>query len=106
MAKILLTKKNVNEHISEDGKNIYITNSMIITPGAKDVLRNKGVMIVYGEKPEIEENKEVCQECVESSDLEDLQNMIVKILEKDFNITDKASINEACKLILDKVNTK
>ncbi len=52
MGKILVGCDRVEQHICKDENTIYLNRSMILTCGAKDYLRNKGVAIVYGEQPE------------------------------------------------------
>ncbi|TYT74294.1 hypothetical protein [Desulfobotulus mexicanus] len=52
MGKTLVGIKNLEEHICKDSCKIYIDGSIILTPGAKDELRSRGITIVYGPKPE------------------------------------------------------
>lgn len=100
MGKILLTHKNVGDYISEDEKYIYIDKTMIFTPGAKDLIRNRGIMVVYGEKPQIEETYS------KPFNMETLKENIETILREDYNITDKLSVDQVCSLMLEEVNTK
>lgn len=50
MGKVLLTKKNYQEHLRIVDQVAYIENNMIITPSVKDILRNKSVSIKYGQR--------------------------------------------------------
>ncbi|MDP3480769.1 MAG: hypothetical protein Q8R88_13435 [Desulfoprunum sp.] len=51
MAKHLIGAHNVDAHIEIDTKTIVITKDMILSPGAKDLLRNRGIAISYGPRP-------------------------------------------------------
>lgn len=81
MAKRLVSEKGVEE-IIVDGT-VYMDGSMILTPGAKDVLRNKGVTIVYGPRPE------TCEE-------DRLAAMVADLLKKEYGITDDAQVKAVC----------
>lgn len=52
MAKHLIGAHNVDAHIEAESKTIVITKDMILSPGAKDLLRNRGIAIRYGVQPE------------------------------------------------------
>lgn len=51
MAKHLIGAHNVDAHIKADTKTIVITKDMILSPGAGDLLRNRGIAISYGAPP-------------------------------------------------------
>lgn len=51
MAKQLIGAANVADHICMESKTIHIDQTMILSPGAKDVLRNQGISISYGPRP-------------------------------------------------------
>ena len=72
MKKKLVTIGNFSEYIS--GKKFVATSDMIITPGARDKIREAGAEIVY-------ENQS-------------LELKIKEILEKDFNITDDSMVQK------------
>ena len=72
MKKKLVTIGNFSEYIS--GKKIVAASDMIITPGARDKIREAGAEIVY-------ENQS-------------LELKIKEILEKDFNITDDSMVQK------------
>jgi len=85
MAKKLVSEKGVDEFIV-DG-NVYMDGSIILTPGAKDVLRNKGVSIVYGAKPEM------CKK-------DQLEATVAALLKKEYGITDDVQIKAvSCKVV-------
>ena len=72
MKKKLVTIGNFSEYIS--GKKFIAASDMIITPGARDKIREAGAEIVY-------ENQS-------------LELKIKEILEKDFNITDNSMVQK------------
>ena len=72
MKKKLVTIGNFSEFIC--GKKFIASSDMIITPGAKDKIREAGAEIVY-------ENQS-------------LELQIKEILEKDFNITDDSMVQK------------
>ena len=90
-------KKLVSEEAVEGfvvGDKFYMDGTVILTPGAKDVLRNKGVTIVYGEKPET----------VEVGCGEAIAETIARMLVKDFGITDEAKIKVICTKVIAAIN--
>lgn len=108
--KKLITIRNINDYLAEGEKEFYVDKTMIISPGAKDFLRNKGIVIVYGNK---EENcsKEI-NECKEVSNLDvneerEKQLKIVKtisnLLVQEFNVTDAQAIEEITSKVLSKI---
>ena len=48
MKKKLVEASNVESYICENGSKIYIDNTMVLTPGARDVLSGRRVEIIYG----------------------------------------------------------
>ncbi len=51
MAKKLITTANLEDFIRKDLGKLYVTPERVITAGAKDELRNRGVQVVYGPEP-------------------------------------------------------
>ncbi|WP_026894210.1 hypothetical protein [Clostridiisalibacter paucivorans] len=99
MGKVLLTKKNINQYVSKGDEKIYIGKDMILTPGAKDIIRNMGLTIVYGEKPEEKD----CDYCF---DPEIVKKDILKMLKEDYGISDEVRLNELCNETLNRINKK
>ncbi|SMF29755.1 hypothetical protein [Desulfovibrio gilichinskyi] len=52
MKKILVEVGNLESFICQDSAKIYVDNSMILTPGAKDELSKRKIEIVRGSKPD------------------------------------------------------
>lgn len=51
MAKELITVANLDAYIRKDLGKLFITPNRLITAGAKDELRKRGVQLVYGAEP-------------------------------------------------------
>lgn len=51
MAKELITATNLDAYIRKDLGKLFITPNRLITAGAKDELRQRGVQLVYGPEP-------------------------------------------------------
>lgn len=49
MKKILITKKNINEYLDAKTCSLVMGPDMILTPGAKDEVRERNYAIVYKE---------------------------------------------------------
>lgn len=81
MSKKLITVRNIQDYISEN--RIIVTEGMIITPGAKDRLKELGAEIIYGKK------------CCDLSDNDkEFEKKVIGILVKEFNITDPSIIQK------------
>ncbi len=52
MAKQLISVQNLDAFINADTRKIHVDQNMILSPGAKDLLRNRGIAIEYGPAPE------------------------------------------------------
>lgn len=62
MGKQLIGVHNIDAHVRSDSKTIHIDKDMILSPGAKDILRNRGIAITYGPRPPVfpkEENSKI-----------------------------------------------
>jgi ethanolamine utilization cobalamin adenosyltransferase len=58
MKKTLIGSSRVDEFIKEGEKTLYMDKTMILTSGAKDILRKRGVAIEYGPRPVAETETE------------------------------------------------
>ncbi|MCG8499762.1 MAG: hypothetical protein MJB12_05070 [Firmicutes bacterium] len=99
MGKKLITKNNYNGFVSQENNKLYVSGSMILSPGVKDILREKGIGIVYGEKPESADGES-------SSDVVDLESSIVNMLKKDFNIAEGEDMDSIVAKVLKKLDHK
>jgi hypothetical protein len=94
VAKKLITKNNFTDFVCKKNNTIYVDHSMILSPGVKDILRDRGITIVYGDRKKVKEEAVQCVnwelahgECRSNTE-SDLENTIINILRKDFNIFD------------------
>ncbi|QJB57065.1 hypothetical protein [Pseudodesulfovibrio sp. zrk46] len=105
MKKQLVEAGDIAAHLSQDGKTFYANNSMILTPGAKDALSNKGIAIVCGEKPEHDEA--CCCEAPAVAGGEELLIAVGAMIKNEFGINDpetlKALTCQAVKTIRDNI---
>ncbi len=122
MKKILIGSSRVDEFIKGDEKTLYMDSTMLLTPGAKDILRNRGVAIVYGSRPVAEETAPVScptevhgtqevQETPENPENQEgsmasLVETIVGLLRKDFGVNDPETIREISLKVLNKINNQ
>jgi len=102
MGKVLLTKNNIDAYISKNQSKLYVDKNMILTSGARDVIRNKGISIIYDKSRE-EEAEEVEVDGT-YADMETITKTVIRILREQHGMTDAAQIKEVCNLILTKIN--
>ncbi|PKM66506.1 MAG: hypothetical protein CVU95_11020 [Firmicutes bacterium HGW-Firmicutes-2] len=100
MGKVLLTKNNIEAYISQNQSKIYVDKNMILTSGAQDIIRNRGISIIY------DKSREDAPEEMTLSETGTIIKMVVKILSDQHGITDEAQIKNVCNLILQKINEK
>ncbi|GAU75881.1 hypothetical protein F3D3_0477 [Fusibacter sp. 3D3] len=86
---------------------------MILTPGAKDVLRNLGVTIKFGSKPCKENEKaqaptSTCdiqkgERAAESGEVEHIKSQVLNMLQNDYGIKDTRVMAKILKGVLEKL---
>ena len=97
MGKQLVGRDNVEQYICHEEKIISVDQAMILSPGAKDYLREKGISVVYGgQKQNASKLAQKAGEVPES----DLSSTIQKILQRDYAITDSAQVAAVTKQVL------
>jgi len=99
MKKKLVSAENISDFLSAGAKEIRFDNSMIVTPGAKDYLREKGIKVVYG-KPEACVTSPVSQKVGTSQDLKSIVARIVSILRNDLQVRDAATVESVTQKVL------
>ena len=101
MKKIFVGCDKVEEYICQDEKKIYLEGTLLLSSGARDYLREKGIALIYGKKPETDQDALMCAdfEGVEAEaeskgtqDDEALITKIVEILKNDYSINDSEKI--------------
>ena len=100
MGKQLVGRDNVEQFISHEEKKLYVGQTIILTPGAKDYLQEKSITVVYGEKPETTAKPVPKTEATSGSDL---NSRIQQLLKSDFSITDSALITEVTRKVMEKL---
>jgi hypothetical protein len=112
MGKTLIRCNCIEQHICQENNAIYMNNTMILTSEAKDYLRNKGIAIVYGEKP-------AAPACVpaqpteaaapapalERGEVEKIMATVITILRDEYQITDTNTLSDLSLKILTKLNS-
>lgn len=94
MGKILITKNNVSDFVQDESKEIFIKKNMILSSGAMDILRNRGIAIYYGDERPVR--------CGASCEVKDLRCDIEKILRNEFDINYEKSLKQIMELVLKK----
>ena len=89
MKKRLITVKNLSEFVQN--KELVIQADMIITPGAKDMIRQQGVEVRY-EKSCCESENKVKNGM--KKDCGDLEKKVIEILVKEYKITDPETVQK------------
>lgn len=102
MGKKLVGRDNVEQYICQEGKIISVDQTMILSPGAKDYLREKGISVVYGGQRKTA--TKLARKAGEVSD-SDLNSTIQKILQRDYAITDSAQVAAVTKQVLARLST-
>ena len=89
MRKRLITVKNLFEYVQEN--ELVIQADMIITPGAKDIIRDKGIGVKY-EKCCCESESKMKNEI--KKDCQNLEQKVIDIIKKEFKITDSETVQK------------
>ncbi len=84
----------MSDFVQNQSKEIFIRSDMILSSGAMDILRNRGIAIHYGEQP-IKGGG--------SCKIKDLRGDIETILRTEFKIDDEESLKQIVELVLKKV---
>lgn len=107
MSKKLIGNHNVTEFICTDDNTIRVDSGMILSPGAKDVLRNKGISIIY-EKTTANVESPVKDTLQIKGGQDDTSALIAKValmLRMDFGIVDEDQIRDISVLVMKKIVT-
>ena len=118
MGKTLIRCNCIEQHICRENNAIYMNNSMILTSEAKDYLRNKGIAIVYGEKPAAPAvtPAKACDQAQpteagaptpvpDQGEMEKIMEKVITLLRDEHQITDTKTLKDLCLKILTKLNS-
>ncbi|MBU5439235.1 hypothetical protein KQI42_14525 [Tissierella sp. MSJ-40] len=92
MGKKLISPTNLNQYISEGQKEILIDKTMIISPGAKDLLEEQGITIIYDD---------ISKDQSREKDL--LKEKIKDILIREFKINDQKTVEDLITKVYEKI---
>ncbi|MBI9091272.1 MAG: hypothetical protein JEZ12_18830 [Desulfobacterium sp.] len=113
MKKTLIGSSRVDEFIKEGEKTLYMDKTMILTPGAKDILRNKGVAIEFGPRPvapvSCPSETQEPEATQEKLDNPEIQGESIDSLMETFTAllkSDPEAILEISRIVLDKIKEK
>ena len=107
MAKQLVERGNIAQFINPGETTFYVDQTLLLTPGAKDYLRENGIALVYGERPvaaaqpvAVSTPVEKQQPAVPESDL---RGRIGEMLKNDFAIRDRKHIDDVTRKVMDRL---
>jgi len=100
MKKKLVSAENISDFLNAGAKEIQVDNSMIITAGAKDYLREKGVKIVYSKQASAGSASSVNTKVGRPQDLKAVVSKIVSILRNDLQVRDAGTIESVTQKVL------
>ncbi|MCF6466275.1 hypothetical protein [Clostridium sp. Cult2] len=92
MSKILITQKNLDEYLEENSKEILIDSTMILSPIAQDLIKERGIKTIYKTAPK-----------VIKLDTDVLIEKISSILYEEYSYTNKDDIRRIVKRVLEKI---
>ena len=92
MGKRLITVKNLFEYIQD--KELVVQADMIITPGAKDVIREQGTEVRYEKTCGVSNSASGNEIRKNTRDCDDLEKKVIEILVKNYKITDSDTIRK------------
>ena len=107
MKKQLVAVNNLDSYICQDSATIYVTKSMILSPGAKDELKRRNICIVYGEAPgetvctTALEPTETSKEVTDTEDMERLFYGIAAMAKEELGINDPETLKNISTKIMD-----
>ncbi len=113
MAKVLLSQKNVENHICRETCSLHAGKNMIIPPGIKDYLQTIGISIHYGPKPAkqevlVEPVTAAAQATVEhpavTGEITTLTKRIVAILRDEYQVEDEETLHAICLQVGKQIN--
>ncbi|PHR28807.1 MAG: hypothetical protein COA36_05785 [Desulfotalea sp.] len=79
MKKKLVVVSNLKSFICQTQNKIYVDNSMILTPGAKDELKKQNINIVYGSAPDDScdgASTSPDQDCMQDTDNAEMERLL------------------------------
>ncbi len=101
--KQLVGVHNIEDFI-EGGELIASGNEIILTPGAKDILRNRGISICYKE-PLAEGNAHAkATKKIGKQQQEEIAALIIRLLRNEYNVADPATLQDITVRVLERMD--
>lgn len=94
MKKKLIEVGNLDSFICPDSSTIYVDNTMILTPGAKDELSKRKITIARVADAKVAVGQQREQVSCDSDECESLVMGIAVMLKEEYGITDIAQLKE------------
>lgn len=102
MKKTLISAENISDFLGAGASEFHADNSMILTSGAKDYLREKKVKIIYGSKVPAASTDGPCR----VDNLKNVVERIVSLLRNEFQVQDAATVERVTRRVLQGLNQK
>ncbi len=109
MKKKLIGPHNLDQFIQEDKGVLCLGPGHILSPGARDAARNRGISIVYSNSVQADTALECStpQACAPESEgkqtTEELSRQIVTLLKTEFNLSDPEMIRDVTVQVLNRL---
>lgn len=95
MNRTLITRQNYREFLDPDGKSMTICSGMIMTPGAKDFLREQQIKMVY----EDQKKENPGRKCTEEVKDCPLTERVYQMMKEEFDTDDRNLAQKIARLI-------
>ncbi len=99
--KQLVGVHNIDNFI-EGGELIASGNEIILTPGAKDILRTRGISICYKEPLAKDTHTEATKDSAKQQQ-EEIVALIIRLLRNEYNVADPAKLQDIAVRVLEKM---
>lgn len=95
MSRTLITRQNHRDFLDPGNKSVTISNEMMLTPGAKDFLREQQIRIIYEDQKR--ENPE--RQCTEEVKECPLTERVYLMMKEEFGTDDRNLAQKIARLI-------
>ncbi|MFH5835173.1 hypothetical protein ACHAL6_03730 [Proteiniclasticum sp. C24MP] len=95
MSRTLITRQNYREFLNPDEKSVSICSGMILTPGAKDFLREQQIRIIYEDQKKEEPGRKCSEEVKECP----LTERVYLMMKEEFGTDDRNLAQKIASLI-------
>ncbi len=105
MKKKLIGPHNLEEFILADKGILQVGPEHILSPGARDAARNRGISIVYGNSVQAGKSKNLAETKVSATEdsREELGRKVVLLLKTEFNLSDPGMIRDVTLKVLKRI---